>query len=72
MVANSPDFARLVFILYSRSVILGLTIVTITYILVNLAFLLVLTPEEIKSSEVRAKMIFSYNMIKTLSLRFWF
>jgi len=34
------------------SVILGLTIVTITYILANLAFLLVLTPEEIKSSEV--------------------
>ena len=55
MVANSPDFARLVFILYSRSVILGLTIVTITYILANLAFLLVLTPEEIKSSEVPAK-----------------
>ena len=52
MVVNSPDFARLVFILYSRCVILGLTIVTITYILANLAFLLVLTPEEIKSSEV--------------------
>ena len=72
MVANSLDFAKLVFIFPSRSVILGLTIVTITYILANLAFLLVLTPEEIKSSEVRAKMILSYNMIKTLGLRFWF
>ena len=72
MVANSLDFAKLVFIFPSRSVILGLTIVTITYILANLAFLLVLTPEEIKSSEVPAKMIFSYNMIKTLGLRFWF
>ena len=51
---------------------MGLTIVTITYILANLAFLLVLTPEEIKSSEVPAKMIFSYNMIETLGLRFWF
>ena len=72
MVAISPDFAKLVFIFSSRSVILGLTIVTITYILANLAFLLVLTPEEIKSSEVQAKMILSYNMIKTLGLRFWF
>ena len=36
----------------SRSVILGLSVVTITYILVNIAFLLVLTPEEVKSSEV--------------------
>lgn len=36
----------------SRSVILGLSVVTITYILVNVAFLLVLTPEEVKSSEV--------------------
>ena len=35
-----------------RSVILGLSVVTITYILVNIAFLLVLTPEEVKSSEV--------------------
>jgi len=34
------------------SVILGLSVVTITYILVNIAFLLVLTPEEVKSSEV--------------------
>ena len=38
--------------LSSRSVILGLSVVTITYILVNIAFLLVLTPEEVKSSEV--------------------
>ena len=37
----------------SRSVILGLSVVTITYILVNIAFLLVLMPEEVKSSEVR-------------------
>ena len=59
MVANPPDFARLVLVFSSRSVILGLTIVTITYILANLAFLLVLTPEEIKSSEVQAKMILS-------------
>ena len=72
MVANSPDFAKLVFIFSSRSVILGLTIVTITYILANLAFLLVLTPEEIKSSEVQAKIMLSYNMIKTLGPRFWF
>ena len=72
MVANSPDFAKLVFIFSSRSVILGLTIVTITYIKANLAFLLVLTPEEIKSSEVQAKIMLSYNMIKTLGPRFWF
>ena len=72
MVANSPDFARLVLVFFSRSVILGLTIVTITYILANFAFLLVLTPEEIKSSEVQAKIMLSYNMIKTLGPRFWF
>ena len=36
----------------ARSVVLGLTIVTTTYILVNVSFLLVLTPQEIKSSEV--------------------
>ena len=72
MVANPPDFARLVLVFFSRSVILGLTIVTITYILANLAFLLVLTPEEIKSSEVQAKIMLSYNMIKTLGPRFWF
>ena len=31
---------------------MGLSVVTVTYILVNIAFLLVLTPEEVKSSEV--------------------
>ena len=53
----------------SRSVILGLSVVTITYILVNVAFLLVLTPEEVKSSEVGKLKTEKFENLKQISLQ---
>lgn len=51
----------------SRSVILGLSVVTVTYILVNIAFLLVLTPEEVKSSEVEKLKTEKFQNLEKLS-----
>jgi hypothetical protein len=42
----------------ARSVTLGVSAVTVIYILANLAFLLVLSAEEIKSSEVGNILVF--------------
>ena len=48
---------------------MGLSIVTIAYILVNIAFLLVLSPEEVKSSEVGKLKTEIFENVKQLSFQ---